>query len=670
MRLQGAGLHELARWVVLAGVYVAASRVGLSIATLHENVTAVWPPSGIALAAVLVLGPGIWPGIWLGALLANLATSVSPWAALLISLGNTLEAVGGALLLRMLVPDGRFLGGVRETFSFILACCLAAPAVAATIGVAALGLAEEGLSLSRSALWITWWVGDALGILTLAPVLAFRPDAPPVLADVRRRAAEAAGIAVLTAVACGLAFGPWLEAGDPLRRAYLVLPGLVWAALRFSILGAAYGTALTATLAIWGTVSGFGVFAHSVRNESLLSVQLFVGVVAIMQLVLGATAGERRRWEAETRLLAADLERQVRNRTHALEDALAAASRAETKFRGLVESAPDGVILVDARGTILLANLQMEPLFGYRPDELVGRGVETLVPDRFRERHAMIREAYLQSPRSRTTSSMAPDRPDLIGCRKDGSEVPLEITLSPVVAPDGSTLTIAAIRDVSAAKRREELLRESIEEKNTLLREIHHRVKNNLQIASSLLQLQAEGAGIPAELARILVDSQNRLRAMALVHESLYRSRNLARIDMHDFIDSLGRMVALSTTDYREPPIALRIEAEHAWLPADIATPLGLVINEALANGYAHAFPPPATGTIVVEFAARGDRWILTIRDDGRGLPPDLDIANTRTLGLRLIQALGRQVGAAVSIRSDRGTLVEISLPCVAARPA
>jgi two-component system, sensor histidine kinase PdtaS len=318
----------------------------------------------------------------------------------------------------------------------------------------------------------------------------------------------------------------------------------------------------------------------------------------------------------------------------------------------IFDASPSAMLLVSAGGQIRLANVQAERLFGYRRGELIGTSVERLVPERFRAHHPAQRNGYFADPVAR---AMGEGR-DLFGLRADGSEVPIEIGLNPIDAGEG-TFVLVAIIDISARKRSEAMLRASLAEKETLLREIHHRVKNNMQVVSSLLNLQLSAIDEP-RYRGLFEECQTRVRTMALIHEKLYSADNLALLDGADYVRSLVQML-FRTYQPAGVQVQLDLQVDAVQLTIQTAIPVGLILHELVTNAMKHAFVDRQHGRLRVLLTQSGDRGQLEVADDGRGLPPELEPARSRGLGFRMIGSLVRQLdGSLVVHRGDGSRMV------------
>ena len=214
-------------------------------------------------------------------------------------------------------------------------------------------------------------------------------------------------------------------------------------------------------------------------------------------------------------------------------------------------------------------------------------------------------------------------------------------------------LTYATARDITERKQVEERIRQSLREKETLLKEVHHRVKNNLAVVSSLLNLQAKQIK-DESLKGMFEESQQRIKSIALVHEKLYRSKDLSRIDFSDYITTI---IGELRSSYRKEggEIGVNIRADTICLDIDAAVPCGLIINELVTNSLKYAFPGSKSGEVGISVTESDSLYTLTVKDNGRGLPEGFDHTRTGTLGLQLVEALTRQLRGTLEIRSVAG---------------
>lgn len=277
--------------VVVAALYFAAAKLGLSLAFIHANVSPVWPPTGVAIAAVLLLGYRVWPAILVGAFLANLFTPVPLATAAGIAIGNTLEALSGGLLLRYLDFHNSF-DRARDVFKFTLVASLCTT-VAASVGTLSLCLGHAAAWSDFGSLWLTWWLGDTVGALVVAPLLlTWATDDLPWSS---KRYVEAALLLTLLAVSSMANFGG--PAPIPLKfypLARLIVPFFLWAAFRLGQRGVTLATIVVSMFAILGTAQGAGPFVDRTPNDSLLILQVFLGSNVVMFMFLAATVEERR----------------------------------------------------------------------------------------------------------------------------------------------------------------------------------------------------------------------------------------------------------------------------------------------------------------------------------------------------------------------------------------
>lgn len=273
----------------LIAVYFLAGKLGLSFAFVNSSASAVWPPTGIAIAALLLFGRRLWPAVFIGAFLVNATTAGPMWTSTTIALGNTLEAVIGVALVQ------RFAGGAvcfdrsHTLFWFVVCAGVLGTAVSASVGVVTLVLSGNAQWSEFEAIWITWWLGDAVGALAISPliVLWLRPQPAYV-----RTARLAPLVLSATVVAVGtVVFAGGIPSGYPM--AFLCLPPLVWAAFRFGPRHVALSIVTLMVIATWGTLRGLGPFALQSQQASLLVLQAFMGTAAIMILAISVLVRER-----------------------------------------------------------------------------------------------------------------------------------------------------------------------------------------------------------------------------------------------------------------------------------------------------------------------------------------------------------------------------------------
>jgi PAS domain S-box-containing protein len=237
--------------------------------------------------------------------------------------------------------------------------------------------------------------------------------------------------------------------------------------------------------------------------------------------------------------------------------------------------------------------------------------------------------------------------------KKDGTVFPVEIVGGPYIWK-GQWIGFCVVHDISDRVKFEEVVQESLKEKDILLREIHHRVKNNMQIISSLLDIQAMETD-DESLRNLLQESQRRVKSMALVHEKLYQTHNLSKIDFGEYISIiLSELMTLYRLD--EKNITTKIDANQIELDIDQAVPCGLIINELITNSCKYAFPEDTIGKIEISFVEKNDMFELTVRDNGIGLQPDANHKKANPLGLQLVDLLAKQMMGSFQIHSDHGT--------------
>lgn len=267
-------------------VYFIAGKLGLKLAFLNESATAVWPPSGIALAAFLLLGYRVWPAIFAGAFFVNLTTTSTIVTSVFIAVGNTLEGVFAAYVIQRFANGRYAFDTPRQVFLFIMLGPVLSAMVSATVGVTTLAVAGFAQWTQYSAVWLTWWLGDAAGMLIVTPLIMFWVKMEPL----QHRIGEAVFLVGAILVVSLISFGGVVT--YPLD--FLYIPLVVWSAFRFGRKETAVVVVALCAIAIGGTLQGFGPFVRDSQNESLVLLQAFMAIVAVVGLLLSALVTQQR----------------------------------------------------------------------------------------------------------------------------------------------------------------------------------------------------------------------------------------------------------------------------------------------------------------------------------------------------------------------------------------
>ncbi|MCC7206529.1 MAG: PAS domain S-box protein [Anaerolineae bacterium] len=361
-------------------------------------------------------------------------------------------------------------------------------------------------------------------------------------------------------------------------------------------------------------------------------------------------------------------ELRVRSQNLANAVSLRTAELQATKERveAILNNSPDAILLLREDGCIELCNPAFYEMFGYADQEIAGKPLASLIEVSQGDILTALTKDCLRSGQARNSG--------IVAQRKGGATFDAGIALASIRQLDTLTGFVCTVRDITEQVQAAERIKASLREKEVLLQEIHHRVKNNMQVISSLLALQA-GYVSDEQVDVMFRESQNRIRSMALVHEQLYRSQDLARIDVGNYIKELTANLMHS---YRTAMgrVHLEVRADPLYFDIDVAIPCGLIINELVSNSLKHAFPEGKNGHIVVEIRldANGQHTLI-VRDDGVGFPETLNVYKTETLGLQLVTSLTAQLNGTVGLQKGNGTTFEIRFagrkgsPPDAARP-
>lgn len=328
----------------------------------------------------------------------------------------------------------------------------------------------------------------------------------------------------------------------------------------------------------------------------------------------------------------------------------------EARFGDLLEYMPDGIVVANLTGHIVFANGLSQKLFGYARDELYGKTVETLLPQRLRRRHVAQRAGYVADARQRGMGSGL----DLFGLRKDGSEFPVEISLSPLDL-GSATFVMSAIRDATERKEIEKTLKDLSQRNQTLLREMEHRVGNSLEVIASILSLKARRAATE-DARQHLRDARQRVLAIAAVQQNIHTASQSGNVRVAPYLTKLCKDLASSMLGEGQP-ITLSVQSVEGEIDSPHAVNLGLIVTELFINAIKYAFPrEDRAGLVTVSYQTDGPDWKLIVADNGVGFPAAAQPARGSGLGAALVDTLAQQLSAVVEIASGAtGTSITIT---------
>ena len=679
----------------VAVVYFAAARFGLGFAVMAEQVSPVWPPSGIALAALLVLGFRAWPGVWLGAVAANILANETPWTAAAIATGNTLEALVGAWLLRRV----RFHEGLDRVWDVMALLGLAAglsTTVAATVGATALCLSGAQPWGAFGTLWLVWWLGDAMGILLFSPALLIWGSRPRIGWD-GRRAAEAFVLAACIVAASIASFGGTFVQLTGSHFAYFVFPLLIWAALRFGPRGAAPAVLVTAGVAVAFTVRGLGPFGALTAENRLVMLQVFLGVAALTTLVLAAAIAERdtaeRRRRADygvARVMArsATLEEAVpgilRNVCEALEWDLGELWVVDAPNRALrcleVWHTPELQVPEFVGAT---RHVRFAPGVGL-PGRVWAAGEPAWISDVVKDPN------FPRGPiAAREGLHAAFGFPITVGTEVLGV---IAFFSREIRRPDEALLQLFAtvgsqIGQFMDRKRSEAELRLANEAKDQFLALLGHELRNPLAPIRNALEVLRNRGNEPAVAAKMHEMMERQTAHMVRLVDDLLDVSRITRGKIGLRKERVDLGVAVERTvdamrpllDERGHQLRLSLPPEPIATDAD-PTRLEQVLSNLLSNAVKFT---PGRGAIAFSVACEGAEAVIRVRDDGIGIRPEMlgrifepfaqadrlpeRVQEGLGIGLTLARSLVEMHGGTLTATSagpGRGSEFVVRLPC------
>ena len=679
-------LRSLAAGVTVAVLYVLAARVGLMMDAVAGFATLVWPPTGIALAALLLYGYGLWPGIFVAAFAANIWTGAPALVALGIGVGNTLEAVLGAYALRRIPGFRPSLDRLRDVLGLIVLAAGLTTTVSATIGISSLYLGGIVSLDGVGETWRAWWLGDLIGDMLVAPVLLAWAAAPRSLPE-PKRLLEAAALGVSVLAIGLLIFGrPAATDTGPFGQSYMFFPVLIWAALRFGQRGAVTATFLISLMAVWGTAAGHGPFVRPALHQSLLALQTFMGVTAATFLVLGASISERGRAVDDLRGAIAEQTRLLAER-----------DIAHRRLITVLEQSPLAIGIADATSDrFVFVNDEVERLLGRRPTlsrptDPDGAGSEGFHPDGRKI-------APDEWPLARAMRRGEVVRDEVIRVeRADGRTLEVAFNAAPVRDAGGTIIAgVAIFWDVTAQRLADEQLRHAHEAaaeanrtKSRFLAVVSHELRTPLNAILGYVELMSLGLAGPltekqGEYLRRIQRSQQHL--LALIEDVL----SFARVEAGRLSFATRPVPVCQALDELEAFIELELRRKELTFTRRACDPSLTVradpekLRQILLNLLANAIKFTAPGGRIELGAERlGDTIRLWVSDTGIGIAGDqlervfepfvqVEHGLTRRypgigLGLSIALYLARAMLGKVAMESKvgEGTTVSLVLPSV-----
>ncbi|MBN1612906.1 MAG: ATP-binding protein [Deltaproteobacteria bacterium] len=336
------------------------------------------------------------------------------------------------------------------------------------------------------------------------------------------------------------------------------------------------------------------------------------------------------------------------------------------QYTDLYDFAPVGYFTLGRDGAIRRVNLTGARLLGLERKRLTGRRLGLFVSDGDRHTFNTFLDKVFAGGTQETCEATlrrdegCPPLPGRSDNRRLGETDQSIVQIKAIASEDGQECR-AVLADITKLKQAEAQVLASLREKETLLREIHHRVKNNLQVVSSLLSLQSVYLKDKRAI-EIFDESRSRINTIAMVHTKLYQSKNLAAVDCADFIeDSADGLLQIYGGE--AAAVKIRTDARGVFLDIDLAIPCGLILNELIANALKHAFPDKREGEIRIAMREDGGRYILTVTDNGAGFPDGINFRDTASLGLQLVDILVKQLQGRIALETNGGTAFVVSFP-------
>jgi PAS domain S-box-containing protein len=654
-------VRRIALGALLAVVYFAAAKLSLLVAIPPGYATAIWPPSGIALAALLLGGPGLWPGVWIGSFAANASVEGALVISAVIATGSTLQAYVVASLVHARIGVPRCFLHPRDVLVFVGLVVVGA-VIAPTVALLPLSRLAPVPASDLLANWWTWWQGDATGMLIFAPLILSWTT--PGIAWTRGRVAEAAGFALLLFVTAHFVF----SAG--VGRTFVAVPFIVWAAFRFGQREVTTASALICAMALWYTLHGdSGPFGSLQPGESMPLLLAFVATIVVTGLMLCAVLAQLERARR-------DLERRVR--------------QSEERFRLMIDSVVDyAILMLDAEGGVASWNAGAERIFGYAAGDIIGQRLQ---------RFYLPEDVAAGKPQEELARAAAGHyEAEGWRVRKDGTTLWARAVVTGVRGDDGRLLGYAkVVHDLTERKRAEATLvqakitaERASDAKSQFLANMSHELRtplNSLLILAKLLadnmagnlnEKQVRFAQTIHASGLDLLGLINDLLDLAKIEAGAVTALNPAATPLGDVAQELERMFRPLA---QEKGLQFGVELAPD-LPATIRTD-ATRLKQVLKNLLANAFKFTREGAVRLRFAPHGERSVrFEVSDTGIGIAPEnqalifepfrqAEASTSRRfggtgLGLSISRELTRLLGGELSVASEpgRGSIFTLVLP-------
>ncbi|EKO06172.1 MASE1 domain-containing protein [Leptospira interrogans] len=690
-------------------IYYVLALIGRKTAIYPSYAAAIWPASGAALGFTLLFGNYAVLGVFLASVLFNFGTGIlsgdNLYLNFLIGFFSAFQSYVGKTVLTRRIPGYKISDRTQFVFLFIFLEAIVC-VINATGSVASMYfLGEIDLSSIRQS-WLTWWVGEVLGVYVGAPFILFWFRGPYKL--FRWKEFFESAILLFLIVFFSLTSFDLTTSVFFFNYSlgYVLVPLILWSAFRLGERASSLAVILSSIIAIFGSIpTRFN--AESIGESSIL-LQFFIAVLSITSLLVVSMVNERKEVEDQLRISHQSLEEKVEERTHELlrsneilreeiqekNEARAALEKSQTRYMGLFEHLPVAIIEADyselkrvldclpsdIQGDIFSDYIETRPDFVrhcFNSIQVVGVNQETVNLLRvgsidevykgwrffFSQDNFKVFKRVLRKIREKSYFYEVE-----VGFRvKDNTRLDIKIRWSvPPGFESSLSSVIVTLLDFTEIKSAERKLQLSLNEKEVMLKEIHHRVKNNLQVISSLLSMQSDYVQDKQSLS-VFIESQNRLRTMSMIHEELYQSENLGKIQYSVYIEKL--LNQLFQVYGKSDSVVLVTLLEPLDITVNRAIPIGLIINELVSNSLKYAFPEgrsiPNKPELRVSFSKSGENLEMRVEDNGIGMPFGFDLKDSNSLGLKLVNILVRQLGGKIDFSSDskKGTQFKIHIP-------